>query len=241
MGNVIPNQDTSTILLPCKSEGVKPGQCRESPLHPSRHCKAPLSSSPHLQPFHQNHTWRNGDQSLENHICGFSLFPLQVYIVSGKRVMMPRPSKQPEAQECLTSSDLAGSQCHQSATRLVHPRWGVLSTGCACPCSLSRSQHLSHLQLGMLDSSLALQEASGADWSGQQRQGQCWEQLGAPGVASVPRHMAWLEAGRYGWHYPVHKDSQRMKSCTAVHTRVFTVILRLLGSLCEHLPIPGCS
>lgn len=45
--------------------------------------------------------WKTG-------ICGFSLFPLKVYVVSGNRVMVPGPSKRQEAQECLTSSDLAG-------------------------------------------------------------------------------------------------------------------------------------
>lgn len=41
-------------------------------------------------------------------ICGFSLFPLQVYVVSGNRVTVPGPSMLQEAQECLTSSGLAG-------------------------------------------------------------------------------------------------------------------------------------
>lgn len=109
--------------------------------------------------------------------------------------------------------------------------------GRACPCPLPHSQHLSPLLLGMLDSNLALQKGAGAGWSGQPRQGQRWEQPNTPGVASVPGDMAWLEAERHGWHYPVHTDSQRMKLCRAVHTQVFAMIPSFLCSLWEHLAI----
>lgn len=175
-----------------------------------------------------------GIRAWKSRICSFFLFPLQVYVVSGNRVMAPGPSKQQEAQECLTSSGLAGSQCHQCATRLGHPRWGVLSTGCACPYSLSHGQHLSHLQLEMLDSSPAFRRLLG-------QTGVACHGRDSTGSSPVPPEWPRCPGTWHGWR---ERDTDGVTLSTKPENEVvqgcayISVILCLLCSLCEHLAIP---
>lgn len=136
-----------------------------------------------------------GIRAWKSRICSFSLFPLQVYV--------RKPSHGARAIKAARSPRvwLGRVTVPSCATRLGHPRWGVLSTGCACPYSLSHSQHLSHLRLGMLHSSPAFRRLWGRlEWPAMAER--------VLGVASVPRDMALLEAERYGWRYPVHKSRE---------------------------------
>lgn len=103
------------------------------------------------------------------------------------------------AGQITTSRESQLGATRSSYSRAGSSCWGWLGTGHACACSLPHGLHPAEFCCwGTRSWSLALQNAVGADLSGQPWQGQCWELPSAPGAAAVPRDTAWLEVERCG-------------------------------------------